>query len=284
MRTTFDQSTHISITEDKTSKVTIAEVIGYAGSFMAMGAVSLFLYENWGDITQAQRTATFSLLAIFLFVAGLIASNGAEIRRRVSSYLYSLAAISSGVAVYVTFPDTPVPLQSFALATVVALLGYTISATLLGHLALFIASAGTLIGLGYETVDSENLRLYTQVSLIIAFALTWLVLGSIRMVHQDLGLLLGSLSIMASSQYSFFLGYENLSYLISIGFLVVATWLYTKIPSWVLAATALIALGTSATEFVIATMENSLAAVIGMLIVGGIVTTIGIRSSSSKEV
>ena len=36
-------------------------------------------------------------------------------------------------------------------------------------------------------------------------------------------------------------------------------------------------------EFVIATMENSLPALIGMLVVGGIVATIGIRASSSKE-
>lgn len=284
MRTTFDQSTQIKVIEDKTSKVGVAEVVGYAGSLMAMGAVSLFLYENWSDITQAQRTASFSLLAIFLFVAGLIASNGADIRRRVSSYLYALAAISSGIAVYVTFPDNPAPLQSFALATVVALLGYTISSTLLSHLALFIASIGTLVGLGFEMVDSENLRLYTQVSLVTAFALTWLVLASIRLVHQDLGLLLGSVSIVAASQYSFFLGYENLSYAIALGFLVISIWLYTKVPSWALASAALVALGVSATEFVIATMENSIAALIGMLVVGGIVTTISIRASSSREV
>lgn len=283
MRTTFDQSTQIAITEDKSSKIGVAEVVGYAGSFMAMGAIGLFLYENWSDITQAQRTASFSLLAIFLFVAGLIASNGAEIRRRVSSYLYTLAAVSSGVAVYVTFPDTPAPLQSFALATVVGLLGYTISSTLLGHFALFMASIGTLIGLGYEMVDSENLRLYTQASLVIAFALTWLVLAAIRMVHQELGLILGSGSIIAVSQYSFFLSYENLSYAVALGFLVIAIWLYSKVPSWVLASAALVALGVSATEFVIATMENSLPALIGMLVVGGIVATIGIRASSSKE-
>lgn len=284
MKTTFDQSPQIKVIGDKSSKVGVAELVGYAGSFMAIGAVGLFLNENWSDITQAQRTATFALMAIFLFVTGLIASNGAEIRRRVSSYLYTLAAISSGVAVYVTFPDTPAPLQSFALATVVTLLGYTISITLLSHLVLFVASIGTLIGLGYEMVDSESLRLYTQASLVIAFALTWLVLASIRMVHQDLGLFLGSVSIITVSQYSFFLNYENLSYAIALGFLVIAIWLYSKVPSWVIASAALVALGVSATELVIATMENSLAALIGMLVVGAIVTTIGIRASSSKEV
>ena len=71
---------------------------------------------------------------------------------------------------------------------------------------------------------------------------------------------------------------------LSLGFLVIAIWLYSKVPSWVIASAALVALGVSATELVIATMENSLAALIGMLVVGAIVTTIGIRASSSKEV
>ncbi len=79
------------------------------------------------------------------------------------------------------------------------------------------------------------------------------------------------------------MSYENLSYAVALGFLVIAIWLYSKVPSWVLASAALVALGVSAAEFVIATMENSLPALIGMLVVGGIVATICIRASSSKE-
>jgi hypothetical protein len=250
---------------------------------MAMGAVSLFLYTKWEDITQAQKTATFSLVAIALFVTGLIASNGADVRRRVSSYIYTLATISSWLAVYVTFPDDPPILQSFALATVVALLGYTISSTMLGHATLFLASVGTLAGLGYEMVDSENLRLYTQLSLVIAFALTWMAISSIRIVDQDLGLILANAAIIGSAQIAFFREYENLSYIIGVGLIVIAVWLYTKIASWVLAASAMTALGAGAADFVISTMDDSLAAIIGMLLAGGIVTAIGIRAAGARN-
>ena len=283
MRTTFNQSTQVQIHEADTRRVMLPEVIGYAGSMMAIGAVSLYFYRDWEDLTQPQKTATFSLIAIALFVAGLIASNGADIRRRVSSYLYTLATISAAVAVYVTFPDDPPVLQSFALATVVALLGYTISSTLLGHALLFLSSAGTLAGLGFELVDSENLRLYTQISLVIAYALTWMAISSIRIVDQTLGLILSSAALIGASQIAFFRNYENLSYLIALGFLVVSIWLYTKTSSWVLATAAMLTLGAGAAEFVIATMENSIAAIIGMLLVGGIVTTIAIRSTNSKS-
>jgi hypothetical protein len=249
---------------------------------MAIGSVTLFLYTKWEDITQAQKTATFSLIAIALFVTGLIASNGADVRRRVSSYIYTLATISSWLAVYVTFPDDPPILQSFALATVIALLGYTISSTLLGHTTLFLASVGTLAGLGYEMVDSENLRLYTQISLVIAFALTWMAISSIRIINQNLGLILSNLAIIGTAQITFFREFENLSYIIGVGLIVLAVWLYTKIASWILAASAMTALGAGAAEFVISTMDNSLAAIIGMLLVGGIVTAIGIRAAGAR--
>jgi hypothetical protein len=283
MKTTFDHSSQVKIHEVDTRRVMLPEVIGYAGSLMAIGAVSLFFYKTWEDLTQPQKTATFSLIAIGFFVAGLIASNGADIRRRVSSYLYTLATISSAVAVYVTFPDDPPVLQSFALATVVALLGYTISSTLLSHALLFLASVGTLAGLGFELVDPENTRLYTQVSLAVAFALAWMVISSIRIVDQTLGLILSSATVIGAAQVAYIRNYENLSYLIAFSFLAIAIWLYTKTGSWVLAAAAMATLGISAAEFVITTMDNSMASIIGMLLVGGIVTTIAIRSASSRS-
>lgn len=282
MKTTFNHSTEVRIKESSTRQISLPEVVGYAGSLMAIGSVTLFLYTKWEDITQAQKTATFSLIAIALFVTGLIASNGADVRRRVSSYIYTLATISSWFAVYVTFPDDPPILQSFALATVIALLGYTISSTLLGHTTLFLASVGTLAGLGYEMVDSENLRLYTQISLVIAFALTWMAISSIRIINQNLGLILSNLAIIGTAQITFFREFENLSYIIGVGLIVLAVWLYTKIASWILAASAMTALGAGAAEFVISTMDNSLAAIIGMLLVGGIVTAIGIRAAGAR--
>ena len=283
MKTTFNQSGDVQIREYKSNQISLPEVVGYAGSLMAIGAISLFLYTEWEDITQAQKTATFSLIAIALFVVGLIASNGADVRRRVSSYIYTLATISSWLAVYVTFPDDPPVLQSFALATVVALLGYTISSTLLGHATLYLASVGTLAGLGFETVDSENLRLYTQLSLTVAFALTWMAISAIRIVDQDLGLIVSSLTILGAAQVAFFREYENLSYFIAVGLILISIWLYTKIGSWILAASAMTALGAGAAEFVISTMDNSFAAIIGMLLVGGIVTTMGIRAAGSRN-
>lgn len=280
MRTTFSETTQIQINDKKASNW-LPEVTAYTGSVIALGAIGLGLADNWDEITQAQRTATFSLVAIAFFVAGLIASDTLEIRRRFSSYLYVLSAIASGLAVYVTFDDEPAPLQSFALATVVALLGYTVAPTMIGHAGLFLATTGTLYGLGFQTVDSENLRIYTQISLVIAFALTWIVMGALRIVHQDLAFLLGSASIFVTSQLAFLADYQRLSYVISFGIVSLMVWLYQRMPSLALVGVAFAAAIVSIAEWVIRTMDSSMAAIIGVTVIGGIAILIGAGRASA---
>lgn len=283
MRTTFSETAQIEITEEKASNW-LPEATAYAGSVIALGAIALGLADNWDEISQAQRTATFSLVAIAFFVAGLIASDTVEIRRRLSSYLYMLSALASGIAVYVTFDDDPAPLQSFALATVVALLGYTVAPTMIGHAGLFLTATGTLYGLGFQTVDSENLRIYTQISLVIAFALTWIVMGALRIVQQKLAFLLGSMSIFATSQLAFLANYERLSYVIAIGLVTLSIWLYQRMPSLSLVGTAFVTALTSIAEWVIGTMDRSIAAIIGAAVIGAITILIGAgRASVSRS-
>ena len=108
-------------------------------------------------------------------------------------------------------------------------------------------------------------------------------LGKIGKSIQDLGLIVSNLTILGAAQVAFFREYENLSYVIAVGLILISIWLYTKIGSWILAASAMTALGAGAAEFVISTMENSLAAILGMLLVGGIVTTMGIRAAGSRN-
>ena len=74
---------------------------------------------------------------------------------------------------------------------------------LLGHAGLFLITEGTLVSLAYQTVESENLRLYTQISLGIAFALAWMLLGAVRTLHQDFAFSLSASSIFFASQIAF---------------------------------------------------------------------------------
>ena len=261
----------------------VAEVSAYSGLFISLGAIALGFLANWEEITKNQKTATFSLLAIAFFVAGLIASNTIETRRRFSSFLYLLAAVSSAIAVYVTFTDEAAPLQALALATVVTLLGYTVSPTIVGHLGLYLATAGTLLSLGFELVDSENLRLYTQISLVIAFAIGWMLLSSMSVVHPETGYALASLTIFGASQIALLRGYNNLSYAIALSSVALFAWLYFVMRSWILAIVGLIAFPVTMAEWVVSAMDSSMASLSGMFIAGLLLALISASSISAVK-
>ena len=275
---------HIKINEERPERNTvIPEMLSYLGALLLISGIGLIMYQRWDQITQSQRTATFSLLSIAFFVAGLLAGDTVDIRRRVSGFLYVLASGSAGGAVYVTFPSDLAPFRSLALAAIVALFGYTIAQTALGHLVLYGLTAGTLIALIYENIDAEEIRLYTTMSVTVALSLFWIVLAATSTVEKELGLSLGLWTFFLASQWSFAQEYRSLSYSIALGMIATCLWLYTKVPSWVLVTAGTIAFITSLTEFIFETMDGSLAAAIGLLVIGAITVIAGVRTVSSRR-
>ncbi|NDC12897.1 MAG: DUF2157 domain-containing protein, partial [Actinobacteria bacterium] len=136
--------------EEAKKSTLVPEILSYLGALLFISGVTLILYQQWDDISQAQKTATFSLLAIAFFTSGLLAGDTVDIRRRVSSFLYVLSASGAGLAVYVTFPEDLAPFRALALVAVISLFGYTIAQSALGHLALFVSATGMLLALVYE--------------------------------------------------------------------------------------------------------------------------------------
>ena len=276
--------TPIRIKESKATKSTVVpEMLSYLGALLLMSGIGIILYQRWDQITQSQRTATFSLLAIAFFVAGLLAGDTEDIRRRVSGFLYVLSAGSAGGAVYVTFPADLAPFRSLALAAIVSLFGYTISQTALGHVVLYALTSGTLIALIYENIDTEVLRLNTTMSVVVALSLFWIVLAETSTIERDLGLSLGLWSFFLASQWAFAQEHRSLSYSIALGMIATCLWLYARIPSWVLITAGAIAFVTSLTEFVFETLDGSLSAAVGLLIIGALTVIVGIRTVSSRR-
>jgi len=261
-----------------------AEVAGYTGSFLLIIALTIAFSLNWNNLSSFQKSAIFSLLGISLFVLGLIVSNGADIRKRASSFLYSLSAVLAGLAIYVTLYDDSAILQGFILGTVVALLGYTVAKTLLGHLTLYIGVIGSLASVGYSFIDSQNLRTYFQVGLVIAFAIYWMLLAAIEAVNMALGLILGGATLYLVSQYVFFTKYEILSYVIGLAIPLITVWLYLVTRSWVLPILAIVAAPTTVLEFAIHTLNSSVTAILLLVIFGATVAAIGIAASSKSKV
>ena len=283
MNTKLAEVKPIRIKEAERKSTLVPEVLSYLGALLFIAGVSLILFQQWEEITEAQKTATFSLLAIAFFTAGLLAGDTEDIRRRVSSFLYVLSSSAAGLAVYITFPEDLAPFRALALAAVISLFGYTISQSALGHMALFSTTAGMLLALVYENVESTELRVYTAASVTIALSLFWILLAGIRTIETDLGFALGTWSFFLASQGAFAYDYHSLSYSIALGLVATCLWMYTKVRSWVLVASAILAFVVSLSEFVLETLDGSIPAAIGLLAIGAVTVLLGIRSIGSRR-
>ncbi|NCV76334.1 MAG: DUF2157 domain-containing protein [Actinobacteria bacterium] len=199
--------------EEAKKSTLVPEILSYLGALLFISGVTLILYQQWDDISQAQKTATFSLLAIAFFTSGLLAGDTVDIRRRVSSFLYVLSASGAGLAVYVTFPEDLAPFRALALV----------------------------------------------------------------------GFALGTWSFFLASQGAFAYDYHSLSYTIALGLIATCMWMYTKVRSWVLVTSAILAFVVSLSEFILETLDGSLLAATGLLAIGAITILIGIRSIGNRR-
>ncbi|NDE71256.1 MAG: hypothetical protein EB054_00795 [Actinobacteria bacterium] len=60
-------------------------------------------------------------------------------------------------------------------------------------------------------------------------------------------------------------------------------WLYAKIPSWVLITAGTIAFITSLVEFVFETLDGSITAAVGLLVIGAFTVIAGVRTVGSRR-
>jgi hypothetical protein len=169
------------------------------------------------------------------------------------------------------------------LVAVISLFGYTIAQSALGHLALFVSATGMLLALVYENIESTELRVYTATSVVIALSLFWIMLAGIRTIETDLGFALGTWSFFLASQGAFAYDYHSLSYTIALGLIATCMWMYTKVRSWVLVTSAILAFVVSLSEFILETLDGSLLAATGLLAIGAITILIGIRSIGNRR-
>ena len=212
----------------------------------------------------------------------MLAGDTEDIRRRVSGFFYVLSSTSAGASVYVTFPKDLALFRSAVLAALIALFGYTISPTLLGHFTSFALSITSLVALVLENISSTELRIYSGTSLVIAFALFWIVLSALDTVERDLGLALGFWSFFMAGQAAFAWDYRSLSYSIAVGLVATCLWLYTKVQSWVLIISGLITFIVAIGEFILESLDGSLSAAIGLLIIGAVIALLSVRTLSER--
>ncbi len=155
----------------------LAEIAGYLGASLVVGATLLFLGEQWDPLGRAGRFAVLAATVVILAGSGIAVRSraassgrwrrpwaGDSVRRRLSSTLLTGAAAAAGFAAYVSFDitaqDRPAPAAAPLVASVVALAvviaGYLLARSAVGQLGAAVAASaayGSLLNLlgGYET-------------------------------------------------------------------------------------------------------------------------------------
>lgn len=193
----------------------LAEIAGYAGGALLLGAVALFLTSGWQDLSDSARVAILTGTAVLLIVAGGLIARGAgsvrdlgrdhdSARRRLVSVLWTFgAAAAAGAAGLAYDGHELVAAGSVGLAVVAV--GYALVPGAVGQLGAWLACIGLVCGLIGDIGEVPNTTAYAL--LLVALGALWAGLAMTRVLgEEEPGLALGAGLALFAAQLPVFAG------------------------------------------------------------------------------
>ncbi len=188
----------------------LAEIAGYLGAALLLGAAALFLTSGWEELSETSRVVILAALAVVLLAAGgLVArSSGMPVRelgrrdesarRRLVSVLWTAAAASAAGSAGLGAADWEAVAAGSA-GLVVASLTYALVPGAVGQLGAWAASVLLVTGLVYEIGDVPGPSAYALA--LVAVGATGAVLGLARVLRpRELALATGSALAIVGAQ------------------------------------------------------------------------------------
>lgn len=235
----------------------LAEVAGYAGGALLLGAAVLFLTSGWDDLSDAGRGLILGCASVVLLVAGALIALGAgrrvrelgrdrgSARRRLVSVLWTCAAAAAGGAGALAV-DSWQAVAAGGTALVVVTVTYLLVPSVVGQLGGWLAAVCLVCGLVAELGDEPGETPYAVALLAVAGA--WCaaaVTGVLR--EREAGLALGaSLGLFAAQLPVLGSGHEGLGYAFTAGVAVAGYGGFLVTRSW-----AVLGVGVVATTLVV---------------------------------
>lgn len=230
----------------------LAELAGYAGGALVLGAAGLFLGTAWGGLGDGTRAAVLLGTAVALLAAGAVLAlvSGQPVgslrtdtgspRRRLVSTLWALGAlaVAGGVAV---LADTDQPLEAAVAGLVVAAIGYLLVSGAPGHVAAAVAVAVATTAT-LDRVDASA----TSTAYALAYvglAVLWTLLTATRVLRErDLGFALAAAAALGGAQLPVLAGgTEDLGYALTALVASAGYAGYVAVRSWPVLAAAVVA-------------------------------------------
>ena len=131
--------TQYQATEEPTDsrKSVLAEIAGYLGGAFVVIAVTIVTARQWEAFTELQRGILFGALAVALFALALLVGKSTDVKSRLAGLLFGLAAASTTGTIAIIDPNRDAPTLAFLAGTAIALIGYYIVQTFVGHVVLY---------------------------------------------------------------------------------------------------------------------------------------------------
>jgi hypothetical protein len=203
----------------------LAELAGYAGAALLVGAVGLFLRTGWQDLSDPSRVVLLAVATAMLAAAGAaIATAGTgsvrelarrhdSARRRLVSTLWAGAAATAAAGAGLLAAAGHEMLAASITAVVVTVSGYALVPGAVGQLGAFVASLG-LVGALVDEVGEQPGTITAYAVVYVLLGAAWCSLASLRVLQERTvamafgagSALVGAQMLVASGEHAW-LGY-----------------------------------------------------------------------------
>jgi uncharacterized membrane protein len=277
--------TQYQATEEPTDsrKSVLAEIAGYLGGTFVVIAVTILTAKQWEAFTQLQRGILFGVLAIALSALALFVGKSTAVKSRLSGLLFGLAAASTTGTLAIIDPKRDAPTIAFLAGTAIALIGYYIVQTFVGHVVLFgyIFITG-IMALSDLTPDGAGMQLFVGLYLL-ALGSAWIFFTYRKYLDGMIGYFFGGGTLFIATQVLFIRTEHLISYLSMVAVATATAWLYLRVHAWPLVLTAVLTTTVGVGEFVAQTLGGSLGAVLGLFAAGAALVTSSLLALRNKR-
>jgi hypothetical protein len=277
--------TQYESTEDlaDSRKSILAEIAGYLGGAFVVIAVTIVTARQWEAFTQLQRGILFGALAIALFALGTFVGTSTAVKSRLSGVLFGLAAASTTGTLAILDPQRDAPTIAFLAGTAIALIGYYMVQTFVGHVILYgyIFISG-IMAVSDLTPDGSGMAIYIGTYFLVLGSV-WIFFTYRSYLDTLLGYIFGGATLFIATQVLFIDAEHWLSYLAMIAVAGATAWLYLRVHSWPLVLTAVLTTTVGVGEFVAETLGGSVGSALGLFAAGAALVTSSLLALRNKR-
>ena len=261
----------------------LAEIAGYLGGAFVVIAVTIVTARQWEAFTELQRGILFGALAVALFALALLVGKSTDVKSRLAGLLFGLAAASTTGTIAIIDPNRDAPTLAFLAGTAIALIGYYIVQTFVGHVVLYgyIFITG-IMALSDLTPDNVGMELFVG-SYFLVLGGAWTFFTYRKYVDGTLGYIFGGGTLFIATQVLFIQAEHLISYLSMIVVASATAWLYLRVHAWPLVLTAVLTTTVGVGEFVAETLGGSVGSALGLFAAGAALVTSSLLALRNKR-